>query len=134
MSDNQKFTVLERYINISSCTWMTVVDIIIERTYSFVCREREAMLLDYLVKYHELKSRWKILLVLSSQPGRKFFHCLFISFFVHINEFLIYFFVHIQTCIALLLFLFCFDERLEMYATKLQHHNKNVKDAQLSYL
>nr|KAG5695916.1 hypothetical protein BaRGS_017354 [Batillaria attramentaria] len=33
-------------------------------------REREATLLDNIVKYHELKSRWKTLLVLSSQPGQ----------------------------------------------------------------
>ncbi|XP_025082337.1 TBC1 domain family member 15-like isoform X3 [Pomacea canaliculata] len=33
-------------------------------------REREATLLDNIVKYHELKARWKILLVLSSQPGQ----------------------------------------------------------------
>ncbi|XP_076439241.1 TBC1 domain family member 15-like [Babylonia areolata] len=33
-------------------------------------REREALLLDYVVKYNELKSRWKTLLVLASPPGQ----------------------------------------------------------------
>ncbi|KAL8584089.1 hypothetical protein ACOMHN_022429 [Nucella lapillus] len=33
-------------------------------------REREALLLDYIMKYNELKSRWKTLLVLASAPGR----------------------------------------------------------------
>ncbi|XP_045161678.2 TBC1 domain family member 15-like [Mercenaria mercenaria] len=32
-------------------------------------REREVLLLDYIVKYNEMKSRWKTLLVLSAQPG-----------------------------------------------------------------
>ena len=34
-------------------------------------REREALLLDYIVKYHELKARWKTMLVLGSLPGRE---------------------------------------------------------------
>ncbi|XP_060567879.1 TBC1 domain family member 15-like isoform X2 [Ruditapes philippinarum] len=32
-------------------------------------REREVLLLDYIVKYNEMKSRWKTLLVLSAKPG-----------------------------------------------------------------
>ncbi|KAJ8313564.1 hypothetical protein KUTeg_008125 [Tegillarca granosa] len=32
-------------------------------------REREDLLLDYLMKYHELKSRWKTMLVLNAKPG-----------------------------------------------------------------
>ncbi|XP_048249978.1 rab GTPase-activating protein 22-like isoform X2 [Haliotis rufescens] len=32
-------------------------------------RERETILLDYIVKYHELRQRWKTMLVLSSRPG-----------------------------------------------------------------
>ncbi|KAK6958795.1 TBC1 domain family member 17 [Biomphalaria glabrata] len=32
-------------------------------------REREALLLDNIVQYHEMKSRWKTLLVLDSQPN-----------------------------------------------------------------
>ncbi|KAL5019452.1 hypothetical protein ScPMuIL_002344 [Solemya velum] len=32
-------------------------------------REREELLLDYTVKYHEMKSRWKTLLVVNSKPG-----------------------------------------------------------------
>jgi hypothetical protein len=34
-------------------------------------REREVLLLDYIVKYNEMKSRWKTLLVLSAKPGGK---------------------------------------------------------------
>ncbi|XP_021361496.1 TBC1 domain family member 16-like isoform X1 [Mizuhopecten yessoensis] len=32
-------------------------------------REREEILLDYIMKYHEQKSRWKTMLVLDSKPG-----------------------------------------------------------------
>ncbi|KAL4221329.1 hypothetical protein ACF0H5_019590 [Mactra antiquata] len=32
-------------------------------------REREVLLLDYIVKYNEMKSRWHTLLVLSAKPG-----------------------------------------------------------------
>ncbi|KAK3599780.1 hypothetical protein CHS0354_037266 [Potamilus streckersoni] len=32
-------------------------------------RERGVLLLDYILKYHEMKSRWKTILVLSSKPG-----------------------------------------------------------------
>ncbi|XP_060075188.1 TBC1 domain family member 16-like isoform X2 [Ylistrum balloti] len=32
-------------------------------------REREELLLDYIMKYHEQKSRWKTMLVLDSKPG-----------------------------------------------------------------
>lgn len=36
--------------------------------YSSTKREREVMLLDYIVKYNEMKNRWKTLLVLSANP------------------------------------------------------------------
>ena len=32
-------------------------------------REREELLLDYVMKYHEMKSRWKTMLVLNAHPG-----------------------------------------------------------------
>lgn len=32
-------------------------------------REREELLLDYIMKYHEMKSRWKTMLVLNAHPG-----------------------------------------------------------------
>lgn len=32
-------------------------------------REREELLLDYIMKYHELKSHWKTILVLNAHPG-----------------------------------------------------------------
>ncbi|XP_070178626.1 TBC1 domain family member 15-like [Littorina saxatilis] len=37
---------------------------------SSTAREREALLLDYIIKYNELKARWKTLLVLGSVPGQ----------------------------------------------------------------
>ncbi|XP_005089154.2 uncharacterized protein LOC101858979 [Aplysia californica] len=36
---------------------------------SSTTREREAILLDYIVRYHEMKSRWKTLLVVNSPPN-----------------------------------------------------------------
>ena len=55
-------------------------------------REREALLLDYIVKYHELKARWKTMLVLSSLPGRECvcvcmhaYECLCVCVSVHVN-------------------------------------------------
>ncbi|KAL3884424.1 hypothetical protein ACJMK2_024563 [Sinanodonta woodiana] len=36
---------------------------------SYTKRERGVLLLDYILKYHEMKSRWKTILVLSSKPG-----------------------------------------------------------------
>ncbi|ESO90957.1 hypothetical protein LOTGIDRAFT_122298, partial [Lottia gigantea] len=32
-------------------------------------RERDALLIDYIIKYHELKNRWKTMLVIDSKPG-----------------------------------------------------------------
>jgi len=32
-------------------------------------REREDLLIDYIVKYHEQKSRWKTMLMLNAKPG-----------------------------------------------------------------
>ena len=32
-------------------------------------REREELLLDYIMKYHEQTSRWKTMLVLNAKPG-----------------------------------------------------------------
>ncbi|XP_050398750.1 uncharacterized protein LOC126816353 isoform X2 [Patella vulgata] len=37
--------------------------------YTSTKREREELLIDYMIKYHELKNRWKTILVLDSRPG-----------------------------------------------------------------